>query len=419
MVVVNTGATDSLIVEWTGGPTTDEGVWQYQAWPLKWFGHVQSASEPAEWTDIPASDADLRRHLITGLRAGTDYLIILRFIGERVTVDEFGWGGSRVRGPDEAPLAAPGMIAVGDGRTQWRVGPSTGSAFFLVTIPDGMRVWVQTGPGSTGIYLVDLHTGSRLVTSRSGDVLEALIRSDPRGHIDQLVASIMENLVLTVVSDGTPGDLDIEWTGGPANATRWQYRTQVSYFPAHWSFGSSPWDEYRVMRPWGRWIDIPDSGPDTRHHRLRGLWQEMRYEVQVRALVEDLPTYSQMETGFVQPGGDLPSLFPWSVAQGDGVTQWRIGGTESVIVIPEGKRLWLGGWNGSDVIMDRTRDSVTIYEHETWSELDFVYDPEGGSGALLDYPRINSEPGTRKTKELLDLFADIKASLDTVPSPRK
>ena len=54
-------------------------------------------------------------------------------------------------------------------------------------------------------------------------------------------------LTLIVVSDGATDELLLEWTGGPANATKWQYRR------ATWNQKKS------VPNPWGDWMDIPGS----------------------------------------------------------------------------------------------------------------------------------------------------------------
>ena len=59
-----------------------------------------------------------------------------------------------------------------------------------------------------------------------------------------------EPLSLIVVSDGSHDSLLLEWTGGPANATKWQYRQRR-------------WENVQPLA-WEAWTDVPGSGAGVR-----------------------------------------------------------------------------------------------------------------------------------------------------------
>ena len=56
-------------------------------------------------------------------------------------------------------------------------------------------------------------------------------------------------LSLIVVSDGSIDSLLLEWTGGPQDASKWQYRRTT-------------WNQKKhVQDPWGCWTDAPGVPP--------------------------------------------------------------------------------------------------------------------------------------------------------------
>lgn len=131
--------------------------------------------------------------------------------------------------------------------------------------------------------------------------------------------------VLTVISDGAGDALVLEWEGGPADATSWQYRTRT-------------WANYRPQ-DWSPWQDVPGSNGATRGHRLTGLSAETAYDVQVRALAGDGPAAPSIIGESSTPREHSPELGPWLV-EGDGETSWWILGR--TVVIPDGMRLRMG-----------------------------------------------------------------------------
>ena len=138
-------------------------------------------------------------------------------------------------------------------------------------------------------------------------------------------------LSLIVVSDGATDELLLEWAGGPANATKWQYRQR-------------PWANMQPQA-WTAWADVPRSNAATRSYRRGDLNAGTPYDFQVRAVSgsgsgEPSPI---AETGTTHDHGDLPRVHPDQIVEGDGRTQWRIHYLSIAIVIPDGVRLVGGG----------------------------------------------------------------------------
>ena len=138
-------------------------------------------------------------------------------------------------------------------------------------------------------------------------------------------------LTLVVVSTVAADALTLEWTGGPANVTRWQYRTRT------WA--------NREPQAWGNWRNVPGTAA-TRSFRLTRLAAGTPYDVQVRPIVGTTAgTASKVGEGFTRPQGDLPSLYVDQIAEGDGKTKWRVSGNKHAFVIPDGMRLRVGRWS--------------------------------------------------------------------------
>ena len=140
-----------------------------------------------------------------------------------------------------------------------------------------------------------------------------------------------EPLSLIVVSDGSHDSLLLEWTGGPANATKWQYRQRR-------------WENMQPLA-WEAWTDVPGSGAATRSYRLGGLRSGSPYDHQVRAVSGSVsgPPSPVAETGTTHEQGALPQVFSDQIVEGDGRTRWRIGYLSIAITIPDGVRLVGGG----------------------------------------------------------------------------
>ncbi|MCY3881356.1 MAG: fibronectin type III domain-containing protein, partial [Chloroflexi bacterium] len=138
--------------------------------------------------------------------------------------------------------------------------------------------------------------------------------------------------VLLVVSDGAADALVLYWTGGPDNATSWQYRTR------------GPW--YGDRAAWGEWTDIRASEAAMRSFRLTGLGEGMSYGIQVRGVVGEVAGPPSDSVWHEVPTVDTNGV-PWlptgwgRVAEGG--RAWRVG--ETVVDVPAGMRV-SAEWQG-------------------------------------------------------------------------
>ena len=134
---------------------------------------------------------------------------------------------------------------------------------------------------------------------------------------------------MIVVSDGSHDALLLEWTGGPENVTRWQYRERA-------------WVNRRAQ-PWGIWQNVPGSSATTTSYRLTGLSAGSAYDVQVRAVTGTTPgAPSNVGEGLTYPTGRIPYIDPGELVEGDGRTEWRIRVCGCTVVIPNGMRVEVG-----------------------------------------------------------------------------
>ena len=142
-------------------------------------------------------------------------------------------------------------------------------------------------------------------------------------------------LSLIVVSDGSTNSLLLEWTGGPASASKWQYRRTT-------------WNQKKsVPNPWGNWTDIPGSNASTRSYRLSGLSSDTGHRFEVRAVVGTTAgAASNRGHGITHVSGEYPQINPDKIVEGDGRTEWRVADLGFVITIPDGVRLE-GGWGAT------------------------------------------------------------------------
>ena len=200
------------------------------------------------------------------------------------------------------------------GRDPWVRFP----AFDALSLGDGLSKWgvVRWGYWDSGVqFITSPHLG------------EASVIWDLQPPEVELLVP-----VLLVVSDGAADALVLYWTGGPGNATTWQYRTR------------GPWNGDRAA--WGEWTDIPARAAATRSYRLTGLGEGISYGVQVRGVVG---TFASGASDSVW--GEVPTLdangVPWLPTGGEQVAEggraWRVGGT--VVDIPAGTRV-SAEWQG-------------------------------------------------------------------------
>ena len=208
-------------------------------------------------------------------------------------------------------------------------------------------------------------------------------------------------LELVVISKGDADALTLEWTGGPSNASRWQYRTRTY--------------ANKQAQPWGGWANVPGSSATTRSYRLTGLKAGMPYDVQVRPIVGSRAgAASPFGLGFTRPQGGLPHLYPDHVVEGDGVTKWRMSGNESSFVIPDGMRLRVGRW-----ALNWGYPGVGVRLYDVGSGSILYYNSVDGEGSFVGRellrPANDALQAETNARDVGALFDQIEASLTKVP----
>ncbi|MYA53025.1 MAG: hypothetical protein F4X89_06035 [Dehalococcoidia bacterium] len=199
LMVISDGATDALILEWTGVPPGTTS-WQYRL-----YTHLEGRLLTAGlWTHIPNSTASTRSYRLTGLAAGTDYEVEVRaMIGaEAGVVSSPRWqccrwftSGSITAESGRLPNIGRYQVIEGDGITKWRVF----GLGWLVTIPEGMRVALVGGGIVDGSMLP---VGLREIESNStimfdpldGSEIERSIDAPPAGDVGALFDQIAESV---------------------------------------------------------------------------------------------------------------------------------------------------------------------------------------------------------------------------------
>lgn len=135
---------------------------------------------------------------------------------------------------------------------------------------------------------------------------------------------------LVVITDGLPDSLVLEWAGGAANATSWQYRTR----------------EWRLhgWLPWSKWLSVPGGSHGSTHsYRLTGLRTPVGYQIQVRPLTgAKAGVPSNSAEGITASVGNR-EIGPKQFVEGDGLTLWRHHGLVRPFIIPDGMRVQGGG----------------------------------------------------------------------------
>lgn len=197
---------------------------------------------------------------------------------------------------------------------------------------------------------------------------------------------------LIVVSDGSTDSLLLEWTGGPANATKWQYRQRG-------------WENSKPLA-WETWTDIPGSGAPTRSYEVTGLLADRGYDYEVRPVMGSTPGRASplSRSGSTHPQGRLPRLSSDQIVQGDGRTEWQIGGF--AFTIPDGMRLRMGlpytTANGSR--------GIPVYVHP--AEGGLTFSPEGRVLARSVTPRAGATATQDDAAETA--MRDVAALLDEI-----
>ncbi len=162
---------------------------------------------------------------------------------------------------------------------------------------------------------------------------------------------------LITVSDGAAGALTLEWAGGPADATGWQYRER--------SVASGEW------LPWEDWADLTHGCASARACRLTGLPEGRGFEYQVRAAGGAASAPARA------PAVGSLGIWAATLVEGDGKTEWAVAGF--TIVIPDGVRLEYG-YSFLATCIEHTpciTDGVTVNHFPSHAGLTFSRDGRG------------------------------------------
>ena len=168
-------------------------------------------------------------------------------------------------------------------------------------------------------------------------------------NADRIVsATFAEVLKVITITTGDSGVVLLEWSGGPDNATRCQYRQR------------GPENDW----VWTAWTDIPGSDASTRSYRLSGLRDSTVYHFEVRAVVGTVMGDPSEEVLGGTPVFDkhgIPEMFAREIV-GGGRT-WRVSAGLAVIDVPAGTRLM----NAGGVLADTGQVIVTVQDVESGS----------------------------------------------------
>ena len=333
VIVISDGSPTDLILEWTGGPP-DVLRWQYRQ------GRPTGETVTwGPWTDITGSVAATSRYSVGGLTEYNAYAYEVR----PWTARGAGVPSNAARGatPDLDAHGIPEMSlgqTIEGGRT-WRVRGYPA----LIEVPAGRRFVLEASAvdsddaatvhlrdlRSGSVFALDPDTGADLGDRDVNALFDAIIASTrvlPRTETPEptpTATSAPAPLTLIVVSDGSPTDLILEWTGGPADALRWQYRQGRT------KDGSVAW---------GDWTDIVGSGASTSSHRVGGLsiYGDSYYHFQVRP--------------WTTKGAGTASGTAWgdpAEVDANGIPYME---TEQIV---EGGRMWrVGRWLAIDIPAD-------------------------------------------------------------------
>ena len=242
--------------------------------------------------------------------------------------------------PEDVSFAYP--VVLEGGTYLWRMNSRTTPVIF--DVPEGMRfegLDVQHGGGGEDVLIFEhVDSDSWLVVGHESGLeyrrfvdLSAIAPAPPdiASAFDRLAASLWFTRAfvpptLTVVWDGAPNSLILEWTGGPERAARWQYRR------------TNP-DSTRGGQ-WLVWDDIAEDAIAARSLRVTGLRSDASHGFELRAVMGEVEgPQSESALGVVVVSEGVPTLYSGMIAQGDGRTEWVIQELDFVFTIPDGQRL--------------------------------------------------------------------------------
>lgn len=434
LATISEGSETELILEWAGGPV-DAAKWQYR--------QRTATGTWGAWTDIPTGSASARRHGVSGLQPEVYNYFEVRAVNGNVAGAQSNRAlGVTPRQYGDLPEMELGQVS--EGGRSWILGGSV-----VVDVPAGVRIMHKSGAYSGGTVVAnvseietmsfqvfDLNTAEAAgrVIRGTGETASGL---GTDALFDRLLASArlvdapaaapaatptpphtMESCVehiergtfaqpdlpeggacLIVVSDGSADSLLLEWTGGAADATSWQYRRRL------WNDG--------YPQAWGAWADIPGSDVDTQSYRLSGL-SISGAEFQVRPMVNTVAgVRSNTAAGHTHKAGTTPWIGPGDTVEGDGRTEWQVHALHWVITIPDGVRITGGdGWVSAD-----GGSGVRIFDTATGSRISFNTWGTVRSRYIKQRPGADADSFDWDVDALFDYIVDSIRELDPEEAP--
>ncbi len=186
---------------------------------------------------------------------------------------------------------------------------------------------------------------------------------------------------VTTLVTGEPGVVIMEWSEGPATATRWQFRL-------------------RAAQAWSGWTDIPDEDANARRHRVANLPGGSWWDFQVRGVVGTLAGEPSASAEGRVPAFDangipyLDARWGYEPQLSEGGRAWRLDRT--VVDIPAGMRI--SAWADFPLVDPRPRfDVATIEDADSGSTLRLSTD-FGAECARV----IQPSPSGREVNALFD-----------------
>ncbi len=225
--MVSDGAHDTLLLEWSEGPSEGVTGWQYRtrvwrnARPLEW----------GAWADVEGSAADTRRYLLEGLDQRTGYSVEVRPVLATVEGTASNTVFASTHHPFNIPEMYPAHVVEGDGSTEWRIHRLS----WVITIPAGMRMTAARGAaGANAVAVFDIASNSRLTVAfagaRSGQAVERIIRQDDSGQPARDVNALLDRIAASLrrVPVSTPIPYDrLDLTGAAATPGSYAFLMSV------------------------------------------------------------------------------------------------------------------------------------------------------------------------------------------------
>ena len=201
-----------------------------------------------------------------------------------------------------------------------------------------------------------------------------------------------EPLTLSAFASARPGEVILEWSGGPSGFPRW---------------------EYRISRPFsdeGEWQDIPLGGSYSRTHRVSGLdvaWRQFSLRPRPDWTGEAFPEATVL--------GSALSAGPDGIVRTEGLGiplerggTFRIGRSAYVVTVPEDGVFSgnFGEFGTYHLTHDATGSAIVIDRRTGW-------DPEGWARGSYEY-RVERAKSPQQ-RDAYSLLGEMRDSIRYVP----